>query len=46
MLFLLMFLGNHKGRVEDWFLGIIALLILGGLVGDYLLRKRGWKPKN
>ena len=33
--------GNHKGRVENYFLYATAGLIVAMLVGDWLLRKNG-----
>jgi Protein of unknown function (DUF2631) len=38
---LAMLCGNHKGRIEDIFLIVTAVLIAGALVGDWLLRKNG-----
>jgi hypothetical protein len=38
---LAMICGNHKGRIEDIFLVLAAVLIVGALVGDWLLRRNG-----
>jgi hypothetical protein len=38
---LAMVCGNHRGRVEDWFLVTTAGLIALILIGDWLLRKNG-----
>ncbi len=31
----------HKGHVEDWWLGGLALLIALAMVGDWVLRRNG-----
>lgn len=38
---LLMLIGNHRGKVEDVFLIVIAAGIAVILVGEWLLRKNG-----
>jgi Protein of unknown function (DUF2631) len=38
---LMMLCGNHKGRIEDYFLVATAGTIVAVLVGDWLLRKNG-----
>ena len=38
---LAMLCGNHKGRIEDIFLVVTAVLIVAVLVGDWLLRRNG-----
>ena len=40
---LLMMIGNHKGHVEDVFLGAAALLLVGAVILDWLLRKNGFR---
>ena len=40
---LAMLCGNHKGRIEDIFLVATAVLIVGVIVGDWLLRRNGLK---
>ena len=43
VILLLMLVGNHRGRVEDlWVVGV-AVLIVGFLVTDWVLRKNGIK---
>lgn len=39
---LLMQIGNHVGRVEDWFLIGFAALIVVAVGRDWWLRRRGW----
>lgn len=39
---LAMLRGNHVGRVEDIFLIVFAVLILGVVARDWWLRRRGW----
>jgi hypothetical protein len=39
---LAMLRGNHVGRVEDIFLVVFAVLILGVVARDWWLRRRGW----
>lgn len=34
--------GNHVGKVEDFFLFGFAAIILGFVIRDWWLRKRGW----
>ncbi len=34
--------GNHVGKVEDIFLFAFAIIILGVVIRDWWLRKRGW----
>jgi Protein of unknown function (DUF2631) len=41
VLLLAMLCGNHKGRIEDIFLVLTAAVIVGALVGDWLLRRNG-----
>ncbi len=42
-LFLLAMLkGNHVGHVEDIFLIVFALMVLGVVARDWWLRRRGW----
>ena len=39
---LLMTHGNHVGHVEDLFLIIFAIVILGIVARDWIARSRGW----
>jgi uncharacterized protein DUF2631 len=39
---LCMLKGNHVGHVEDVFLIVFALLVLGVVARDWWLRRRGW----
>jgi hypothetical protein len=39
---LAMLRGNHVGHVEDIFLIVFALLVLGVVARDWWLRRRGW----
>jgi Protein of unknown function (DUF2631) len=39
---LLMTHGNHVGHVEDIFLVFFAVVILGIVIRDWWLRRRGW----
>jgi hypothetical protein len=39
---LVMLRGNHVGRVEDWFLIGFAAVLVGFVVRDWWLRRRGW----
>jgi putative Mn2+ efflux pump MntP len=41
---LAMIIGNHRGRIEDWFLAAFAVGLLLIIVGDWLLRKNGLRP--
>ena len=41
ILLLLMLIGNHRGRVENLWLILIAAVIAALLVGDWLMRKNG-----
>jgi hypothetical protein len=41
IILLAMLCGNHKGKIEDWFLGITAAGIALVLAGDWLLKKNG-----
>ena len=34
--------GNHVGHVEDIFVIVFALLVLGVVARDWWLRRRGW----
>jgi Protein of unknown function (DUF2631) len=34
--------GNHVGHVEDIFLIVFAVIILGIVVRDWIARSRGW----
>jgi uncharacterized protein DUF2631 len=39
----LMVFGNHKGNIEDIYLVGTALLIIGAIVADGVLRRKGLK---
>ena len=39
---LAMLRGNHVGKVEDIFLIVFAIAILGIVARDWWLRRRGW----
>jgi uncharacterized membrane protein len=39
---LAMLRGNHVGHVEDIFVIVFALLVLGVVARDWWLRRRGW----
>jgi hypothetical protein len=39
---LCMLRGNHVGHVEDIFLVVFALAVLGVVFRDWWLRRRGW----
>ncbi|WP_432836184.1 DUF2631 domain-containing protein [Dactylosporangium sp. CA-092794] len=41
LILLSMLIGNHRGRVEDVFLIIGAVLLVLALVGDWVLRRNG-----
>ena len=43
LLTLSMLFGNHRGRVEDLWLVVIAAGIVAGVIADYWMRKRGMK---
>lgn len=38
---LLMMFGNHRGRIEDIFLIVIAAGLIGMVIGDVVLRRNG-----
>jgi sugar phosphate permease len=44
VIMLLMLWGNHEGNTENIFLVIIALLLIGAVVMDEVLRRNGLKP--
>jgi hypothetical protein len=43
---LLMLWGNHEGNTENIFLILTALLLVGAVVGDVILRRSGLKPND
>jgi len=43
---LLFFWGNQEGNTEKIFLVIIALLLIGAVVADAVLRRNGLKPND
>lgn len=40
----LMLIGNHEGRIEDLWLIVIGLIIIGILVRDQIKRRTSWRP--
>jgi hypothetical protein len=42
---LLFLIGNHEGRVEDLWIGGIALVMIIILVGDSRRRKNAWRSR-
>ena len=44
---LLLFLwGNHEGNTENLFLAVTALLLVGAVIVDSVLRRNGLKPND
>ncbi len=41
LLMLSCLIGNHRGRVEDIWLGLIAGVLILAVVGDWVLRRNG-----
>jgi hypothetical protein len=44
VIMLLFLWGNHEGNTENIFLFVIALLLIGAVVMDVVLRRNGLKP--
>jgi hypothetical protein len=44
IILVLMFMGNHTGRVEDIFLGVSAAALILLLIVDWVLRRNGLRP--
>jgi multisubunit Na+/H+ antiporter MnhB subunit len=42
---LLLLFGNHRGRVEDIFLIVIAAGLVGMVIGDVVLRRNGLRSE-
>ena len=43
---LLMLWGNHEGNTENIYLILTALLLIGIVIGDVVLRRNGLKPND
>ncbi|GAB1693910.1 DUF2631 domain-containing protein [Krasilnikovia sp. M28-CT-15] len=43
---LMFFWGNHEGNTENLWLAVIALLLVGAVVADAVLRRNGLKPND
>ena len=43
---LLFFWGNHEGNTENIFLVVTALILIGAVVLDAVLRRNGLKPND
>jgi sugar phosphate permease len=46
VILLLFFWGNQEGNTEKIFLVVIALLLIGAVVADAVLRRNGLKPND
>jgi hypothetical protein len=46
VLVLLSFWGNHEGNTENIYLVVIALLLVGAVIVDAVLRRNGLKPND
>jgi sugar phosphate permease len=46
VILLLFFWGNHEGNTENVYLVVIALILVGIVVGDVVLRRNGLKPND
>ena len=46
VIMLLFFWGNQEGNTEKIFLVVIALLLVGAVVADVVLRRNGLKPND
>jgi hypothetical protein len=46
VILLLFFWGNQEGNTEKIFLVVIALLLVGAVVADSVLRRNGLKPND
>lgn len=46
VILLLMFMGNHTGKIEDIFLGLSAAALILMLIVDWVLRRNGLRSGN
>ena len=46
VIMLLYLWGNHEGNTENIYLVVIALLLVGAVVVDAVLRRNGLRPNN
>ena len=46
VILLLMFWGNHQGNTENVYLAVIALILVGIVALDAVLRRNGLKPND
>jgi hypothetical protein len=46
VILLLFFWGNHEGNTENVYLVVIALVLIGMVVVDSVLRRNGLKPND
>lgn len=46
VIMLMFFWGNQEGNTEKIFLVVTALLLVGAVVGDAVLRRNGLKPND
>jgi hypothetical protein len=46
VILLLFFWGNHEGNTENLYLVVIALILVGIVVVDAVLRRNGLKPND
>jgi sugar phosphate permease len=46
VILLLFFWGNHEGNTENVYLVVIALTLVGIVIGDTVLRRNGLKPND
>jgi sugar phosphate permease len=46
VILLLFFWGNHEGNTENVYLVVIALMLVGAVVLDEVLRRNGLKPND
>jgi hypothetical protein len=38
-------IGNHQGKIEDFWIGGIALVMLLIMIGDWRRRKNAWRSR-
>ena len=46
VIILLFLWGNHEGNTENIYLVVIALLLVGAVIADAVLRRNGLKPND
>lgn len=46
VILLLMLWGNHEGNTENVYLIVLALILVGWVIGDAVLRRNGLKPND